>query len=110
MNPVGTFLAAASMGIAAIGLNRALFHRSRRPETPKPLSDEWMRQEARDFAAHQTAGSAPLAHHQTKESVRWHLERAEARRIRRAYRKMRHDIDSRLDNPAWKHSATGRSL
>jgi hypothetical protein len=108
MRPLGTMLVAAGMACAAAAVHRALFSRNRRPDAPKPFSDEWMRQEARDFATHRT-GSAPLTHHQTDESVRWHLSRAEARRIRRAYRRMRLDIDSRLDNPAWPHPSTGRS-
>lgn len=108
MNPVGTLLAAASMGIAAIGLNRALFHRSRRVPSPDwgnsaPLAD------GACGALAATVVAAPPTDCQHPDSVRWHLERAEARRIRRAYRRMRHDVDSRLDNPAWKRS-TGRSL
>jgi hypothetical protein len=108
MNPVGTFLAAASMGIAAIGLNRALFHRSRRPE-PSPEGNSAPLADGACGALAATVVAATPADRQTPDSVRWHLERAEARRIRRAYRRMRHDIDSRLDNPAWQR-ATGRSL
>jgi len=110
MNPVGTFLAAASMGIAAIGLNRAIFHRSRRPEPSPGWCASMPLADGPCGALAAAVVAATPADRQTPDSVRWHLERAEARRIRRAYRKMRHDIDSRLDNPAWKHSATGRSL
>jgi hypothetical protein len=114
MSAFGTMVLAAGMACGAVFANRALFARNRRraapsPDVPKPFSDDWMRQEARDFAHHRN-GSAPLPASQTDESRLWHLSRAEERRIRRAYRKMRLDIESRLDNPAWKHSATGRSL
>jgi hypothetical protein len=108
MRPLSTLLAAASLGLAAAGLNRALFHRSRRPE-PSPEGNSAPLAEGACGALAATTVAATPTDRQTPDSVRWHLERAEARRIRRAYRKMRHDIDSRLDNPAWKHSATGRS-
>lgn len=109
MSALSTLLSAASMAVAVIGVNRALSHRSRRPES-SPEGNSAPLAEGVCGALAATVVAATPIDRQTPDSVRWHLERAEARRIRRAYRKMRHDIDSRLDNPAWKHSATGRSL
>lgn len=109
MRPVGTFLSAALLSVGALALHRAAFSR-RRPAAPSP---EWGNSmPLTDGACGMVAANeAPqlLTHHQSDESRRWHLERAEAKRIRRAYRRMRCDIDSRLDNPAWPHPATGRS-
>lgn len=109
MRPLGTLLVAAGMACAAAAVHRAAFSR-RRPAAPSP---EWGNSmPLTDGACGRVAANeAPqlLTHHQSDESRRWHLERAEAKRIRRAYRRMRQDIDSRLDNPAWPHPATGRS-
>jgi hypothetical protein len=113
MSAPWTMLAAAGMALASVGAHRALFTRNRRPDLAQPTVDELI--QACEVVSNRQAPPMrvwrrhwmPLP--QTDESRRWHLERAEARRIRRAYRKMRLDIDSRLDNPAWPHPATGRS-
>jgi hypothetical protein len=106
MRPLGTMLVAAGMACAAVAVHRAAFRRSR------PSSEPCDTLAPCDGACGVVAANkAPqlLTYHQTDESVRWHLSRAEAKRIRRAYRRMRCDIDSRLDNPAWPHPSTGRS-
>ena len=110
MRPLGTLLAAASMGLAAVGAHRGIFQRSRRSEPSPGCGTSMPPADGACGVPAATVVAAPPTDCQHPDSVRWHLERAEARRIRRAYRRMRHDIDSRLDNPAWKHSATGRSL
>lgn len=106
MNPVGTLLGASLLSVGAIAAHRAAFRRSR--PSPAPCDTLAPCDGACGVVA---ANKAPqlLTHHQTAESRRWHLERAEGRRIRRAYRRMRLDIDSRLNNPAWPHPSTGRS-
>jgi hypothetical protein len=106
MNPVGTLLAASLLSVGAIAAHRAAFRRSRPSSEP---CDTMAPCDGACGLSAATTAALPLTHHQTDESRRWHLSRAEAKRIRRAYRKMRLDIDSRLDNPAWPHPATGRS-
>jgi hypothetical protein len=105
MRPLTTMLAAAGMACAAAAVHRAAFRRSRPSSEP---CDAMAPCDGACGLSAVTTAALPLTHHQTAESRLWHLERAEARRIRRAYRRMRCDIDSRLDNPAWPHPATGR--
>jgi len=106
MRPLSTMLAVAGMACAAAAVHRAAFRRSRPSSEP---CDTLAPCDGACGLSAVTTAALPLTHHQTEESVRWHLSRAEARRIRRAYRKMHLDIESRLGNPAWPHPQRRRA-